>query len=340
MKLCGGCDSRTVITRPSRCVSTIARAISHLSSAGGGSIAARAINRRRSDATRTTRAAGPAVRVVLRAPRGGDHHLSRRDAVGRRLARQGREVLAGADSDAVTSSTSSPWPRSRSSGSPARCAPPPGRPRGRGSLSATAFAGAIILAAALRDRRDHAVRHRRRRRRPAPVAIQTLSAASSDFFFPFLVGIFLWLFATGLVILRARPPSRRLRVAGPPGRDRGDHPGRLRRLDRRARVDPGGEHRAHRSGTRRRQARGDAYSPSVLPEDLPHDLVGPAADRPEPGVAGRRARCRTPSCSRRRRGSAGRRRPPRRRRAGWPAWPSSPRAPRRRRPRTGAARGR
>ena len=71
-----------------------------------------------------------------------------------------------------------------------------------GRLSATAFAGAIILAAALvigatmqfviGDAADDL----------PPVAIQTLSAASSDFFFPFLVGIFLWLFATGLVILR------------------------------------------------------------------------------------------------------------------------------------------
>lgn len=73
---------------------------------------------------------------------------------------------------------------------------------GEGRLSATAFAGAIILAAALviggtmqfvlGDAADDL----------PPVAIQTLSAASSDFFFPFLVGIFLWLFATGLVILR------------------------------------------------------------------------------------------------------------------------------------------
>jgi hypothetical protein len=71
-----------------------------------------------------------------------------------------------------------------------------------GRLSATAFAGAIILAAALviggtmqfviGDAADDL----------PPVAIQTLSAASSDFFFPFLVGIFLWLFATALVILR------------------------------------------------------------------------------------------------------------------------------------------
>jgi hypothetical protein len=71
-----------------------------------------------------------------------------------------------------------------------------------GRLSATAFAGAIILAAAivigatmqfvLGDAADDL----------PPVAIQTLSAASSDFFFPFLVGIFLWLSATGLVILR------------------------------------------------------------------------------------------------------------------------------------------
>ena len=71
-----------------------------------------------------------------------------------------------------------------------------------GRLSATAFAGAIILAAALvigatmqfviGDAADDL----------PPVAIQTLSAASGDFFFPFLVGIFLWLFATGLVILR------------------------------------------------------------------------------------------------------------------------------------------
>jgi hypothetical protein len=73
-----------------------------------------------------------------------------------------------------------------------------------GRLSATAFAGAIILAAAiaigatmqfvLGDAADDL----------PPVAIQTLSAASSDFFFPFLIGIFLWLAATALVILRHR----------------------------------------------------------------------------------------------------------------------------------------
>jgi hypothetical protein len=71
-----------------------------------------------------------------------------------------------------------------------------------GRLSATAFAGAIILAAALvigatiqfviGDAADDL----------PPVAIQTLSALSSDYFFPFLIGIFLWLFATALVILR------------------------------------------------------------------------------------------------------------------------------------------
>jgi len=73
-----------------------------------------------------------------------------------------------------------------------------------GRLSATAFAGAIILAAAILiggtiqfvigDAADDL----------PPVAIQTLSALSSDFFFPFLVGIFLWLSATALVILRHR----------------------------------------------------------------------------------------------------------------------------------------
>jgi hypothetical protein len=73
-----------------------------------------------------------------------------------------------------------------------------------GRLSATAFAGAIILAAALvigatmqfviGDAADDL----------PPVAIQTLSALSSDFFFPFIIGGFIWLFATALVILRHR----------------------------------------------------------------------------------------------------------------------------------------
>jgi hypothetical protein len=73
-----------------------------------------------------------------------------------------------------------------------------------GRLSATAFAGAIVLAAAIvigatmqfvvADGADDL----------PPIAIQTLSAASSDFFFPFLIGIFLWLSATALVILRHR----------------------------------------------------------------------------------------------------------------------------------------
>jgi hypothetical protein len=35
-----------------------------------------------------------------------------------------------------------------------------------------------------------------------PIAIQTLSALSSDFFFPFVIGGAIWLFATALVILR------------------------------------------------------------------------------------------------------------------------------------------
>jgi hypothetical protein len=73
-----------------------------------------------------------------------------------------------------------------------------------GRLSATAFAGAIILAAGIvvgstlqftvADAADDL----------PPIATQTLSAASSDFFFPFLIGGFLWLLATALVILRHR----------------------------------------------------------------------------------------------------------------------------------------
>lgn len=71
-----------------------------------------------------------------------------------------------------------------------------------GRLSATAFAGAIILAAAIAIGATLQFALAEAADDLPPVAIQTLSALSSDYFFPFLIGIFLWLFATALVILR------------------------------------------------------------------------------------------------------------------------------------------
>jgi hypothetical protein len=73
-----------------------------------------------------------------------------------------------------------------------------------GRLSAIAFAGMIVFAGAIAtsavlqftvaDGADDL----------PPVAIQTLSAISSDYFFPFLVGVATWMLATAAAILRYR----------------------------------------------------------------------------------------------------------------------------------------
>ena len=80
--------------------------------------------------------------------------------------------------------------------------------------------------------------------------------------------------------------------------------------------------------------------PQRLPQDLLHDLVGPAADRAEAGVAGGArevVRVLVPDVGEQ---PVDTRPAARSSRAGWRAWPSSPRARRRRRRGSGAARGR
>ena len=71
-----------------------------------------------------------------------------------------------------------------------------------GRLSATAFAGAIILAGGITVSAAFQFALGDAAEDLPPVAIQTLSALSSSFFFPFVIGGAIWLLATALVILR------------------------------------------------------------------------------------------------------------------------------------------